>query len=231
MDEMDYHDVDPHSWKGMQEDALEREFRKEREQPNKNTRKAMSNIQVEVIGITGPEFVKTAKGGYNTLEVAYKSSGKVSGKKLVDFAGQEVFKTFKDAKNGDIFDVVSMKDKNDYWQWTKATRSSAESSEQEAEEVATSENSTDAGSETASSKRSNGSTGGRGKVTGSNYETPEERTLRREFDRFKHNEIRRQSCLNIAISTLSESDKATLSVDEITKLAEQFDVWVQKANA
>lgn len=65
-------------------------------------------------------------GGYKVAEVAYKDEqGKVQGKKVMSFINQPVFNVISEAKQGDVFDVVSEKDDNGYWQWTSINKSTA----------------------------------------------------------------------------------------------------------
>lgn len=181
----------------------------------------MSKQILEIISVTGPEFVKTPRGGYNFVEVAYKKDGKVAGKKLIDFANKGVFNFVKGLKQGDKIEVTAEKDSNDFWQWTNAALASgASESVGEADaEVEQTEGSTDAGSETTTSRSP---VRGRGKVTGSNYETPEERAIRREFDRVKHRQIGRQGCINSAIAYMNANFKE-ITVEDILETAKKFE--------
>ena len=82
----------------------------------------MRNFKVEIVNVTPPQFVKTAKGGYNVLEVAYKSDGKVTGKKLMDFASKAAFDLLLNAKQGEVFDVESEKNDKGYFDWIPALK-------------------------------------------------------------------------------------------------------------
>lgn len=76
------------------------------------------HINIQVIKVTKPEKVKTAKGGYKSLEITYKdlSDGKVGGHKLVDFKYPEVFDAVSLAKEDSVYSVN--KEKIDgYWAW------------------------------------------------------------------------------------------------------------------
>lgn len=75
-------------------------------------------FNIQVIKVTKPEKVKTAKGGYKSLEITYKdlSDGKVGGHKLVDFKYPEVFDAVSLAKEDSVYSVN--KEKIDgYWAW------------------------------------------------------------------------------------------------------------------
>lgn len=75
-------------------------------------------FNIQVIKVTKPEKVKTAKGGYKSLEITYKdlSDGKVGGHKLVDFKYPEVFDAVSLAKEDSVYSVN--KEKIDgYWNW------------------------------------------------------------------------------------------------------------------
>ena len=186
----------------------------------------MANIKIEVIAIVGPSYIKTPRGGYNQIEVAYKDgAGKVGGKKLVDFnskevsTNEEVFKIAKGFQPGERYSVTSEKI-GDYWYWTSisAANESAEQTDGQAP-------ASDAGNQNGSSEaRPAGATGVRGKVTGSNYETPEERKLRRDFDQLKHKQIGRQGCINSALEYMTANYKE-FSVDEVLETAEKFRAW------
>lgn len=206
------------------DNPLEREFINERKGIKKNT---MTQLKIEVIGVTGPSFVKTPRGGYNAIEVAYKGpDGKVAGKKLVDFANKNIFATFKDAVQGERFNVESTKDDNGFWQWNSATQS-PEGAEQEVSEVSEGDAGASQGSGDADAGRAAGpskSTYSRGKVTGSNYETPDERKLRRDFDQLKHKQIGRQGCINSAIAYMNANYKE-VTVEDILETAEKFRAW------
>lgn len=74
-------------------------------------------MQIEVLSTSVED-----KGKYKQLEVAYKGSdGKVSSKKIMSFAAPDVFKVLSNAKQGDSFDVTTVKNDKGYWDWTSAT--------------------------------------------------------------------------------------------------------------
>lgn len=154
---------------------------------------AQAKFSIKVLSISEPSFTKTPKGGYNQIEVAFKKDGKVEGKKLIDFKYPEVYKFFKGLKGGENVNVTSIKGEDDkFWNWSAATIESGETVDAPAEqESGASEPAVDARAATKSS----GATSGRGKVTGSNYETSAERARRQVY-------IVRQSSISAAIDLL-----------------------------
>lgn len=74
-------------------------------------------MRVEVINV-----VVENKGKYRVADVSWKNQdGKVDGKKLMSFVNKDVFKTFSEAKQGDVFDVKPVKNDKGYWDWVEAT--------------------------------------------------------------------------------------------------------------
>ena len=63
---------------------------------------------------------QTAKNGraYEIAEVLYEADGKKQTKKIMSFSNPGVFKTLKDSKKGDTYEVSLQKDDKGYWQWT-----------------------------------------------------------------------------------------------------------------
>lgn len=172
------------------------------------------NKQFEILSVGQITKTPTARGGsYSSVEVAYKdlsNGGKVEGKKIVDFNSKEVFNGVQQLKQGDVISVTLDKDPKGYWQWTGFAPSEAGA----------------ASSNTVTQSRTgnvtaSGTVGG--KVAGSNYETPAERKLRRDFEEKKHRQIGRQGCLNAAINFTIGDD---LNSDEIIALAKEFEAFV-----
>ena len=171
----------------------------------------MASITIEVISVGQVTRVATAKGGYNALEVAYRKDGKVEGRKLVDFASKEVFKKAQEMVVGQSYRITLEKDKNDYWQWA-----AIDISQSEGDAVAT-----DSPRGAAASQKS---TGAVGRVTGSNYETPEERAIRQRL-------IVRQSSLTAALTLLiHNSPKNPIDPADVKSQAEAYVEWVFKTN-
>jgi hypothetical protein len=75
-------------------------------------------MQIEVINVTGPSAVPGKK--YKIIEVAFKFDGKVSGKKLLDFANPSLFLEVAKWQQGQFYEVSTKKDDNGYWQWINA---------------------------------------------------------------------------------------------------------------
>lgn len=179
-------------------------------------------MQIEVLSISQPAFTKTPKGGYNKIEVAYKNDGKVQGKVLVDFDNKEVpnqskvYEFFTNAKQGDVVDVALEKGEK-YWNWTAVTKfiPSAEIEKDPRKIGGTPENSSD-----NDGKQSGGRPyAGRGRVAGSNYETPGERAARQRY-------IVRQSSVSNAITTLARDGTKALDPKEVIEIAKVYEAFV-----
>lgn len=70
-------------------------------------------MQIEVLSVSVED-----KGKYKMMEVAYKSDGKVTSKKVMSFGNAaDVFKRLTNAKPGDTFDIKSEKNDKGYWDW------------------------------------------------------------------------------------------------------------------
>jgi hypothetical protein len=148
---------------------------------------------IEIIDVGSPESVKTGKGQYQTLQVSFKNEqGQVQGKKLMSFSNPTVFKDIQGYAKGDRIDVLTVKE-GDYWQWKAIDKEGEAPPRAEAPK----------------------STGGGGKVIGSNYETAEERARRQVY-------IIRQSSLGTAVELLGQG----ASVDAVVKTAKQFEAYV-----
>ena len=170
----------------------------------------MATIIANVIDVSQPQFVKTVKGGYNFIEVAYKKDGKVEGKKVMDFghnAAKDVFNFIKGVKAGDVLNVTLEK-VNDFWTWVGV--------EKEGNTTGTAGSVDHAalpGTVAQSSAKS-------GRVVGSNYETSDERAARQRL-------IVRQSSLTAALNlAVHNNPKTPLSADIIMNSAEEFVNWV-----
>jgi hypothetical protein len=150
---------------------------------------------VTLIDVSQPQSVKTQRGSYQSLEVSYRNeSGQVQGKKLMSFANPAVFKEIQEFAKDDRLDIETFKDDNGYWQWKNIAK------EGEAPPKA--------------------STGGKAntRVTGSNYETSDERAKRQVY-------IVRQSSISNAVDLLTASGKG-VKVDEVLSVAKQFEDYV-----
>ncbi len=160
-------------------------------------------MQVNVVDVSNLN-THTAKNGrqYQSVEVMYKNDqGQAQNKKLMSFANPAVFKAAQEWQKGDVIHVSTEKDANGYWQWTA---------------VGGADDTTDTGGSSAPSTQGNAAKPAT-RVSGSNYETKEERAARQVM-------IVRQSSLSNAVATLGiEGSKATANdVITLAKLYEQF---------
>ncbi len=160
-------------------------------------------MQVNVIDVSNLN-THTAKNGreYQSVEVMYKNDqGQAQNKKLMSFANPSVFKAAQAWNKGDVVHVSTEKDTNGYWQWTAVGNADSVSDKRSDDAPATQ------GTAAKSTTR----------VSGSNYETKEERAARQVM-------IVRQSSLSNAVATLGiEGSKATANdVISLAKLYEDF---------
>ena len=134
---------------------------------------------------------KNGKGTYGKLTVAYRDDkGKLSEKSILSFTNPAMFKAFERAEAGAEINVKSEK-VGDYWNWTAILTEGETSSPQQAP--------------------ANNAT----RVTGSNYETKEERALKQRY-------IVKQSSLSAAVSILTVGAKTPPEVDAVIALADKF---------
>lgn len=154
-------------------------------------------MQIQIIDVGTPN-THAAKNGrsYQSIEVTYKGAdGKVGNKKLMSFSNPEVFKRISALTKGNSIDVVTTKDEAGYWQWTGINDDTTPSATP---------------SQTTSAPTT--------RVTGSNYETAEERAARQRL-------IVRQSSLTAAIAILKVG-KDSVTNEEVLELAEELTDWV-----
>lgn len=184
-------------------------------------------FQIEVLSVVGPVKNQKGKNSWNAVEIAYKKDGKIEGKKVVDFNGdkqydaiaKEVFAKAIIAKQGEVYNVEAEKI-NDFWNWVGFERVG----EGAAQTASESKASTPASGEGVKAPEVRANGGGSGRVTGSNYETPEERTVRQRH-------IARQSSLGYALTLLTHnSPKAVVEEAAVEALAERFVQFVYKAD-
>lgn len=158
-------------------------------------------MQITVIDVGTPN-THTAKNGrsYQSMEVTYKGeNGNVSSKKLMSFSNPEVFNTAKSWQKGDAVNVNAQKDDNGYWQWVGIL------GEGESSPVAQASSSTPSKSSST-------------RVTGSNYETKEERAQRQVM-------IVRQSSISSAVNVLTAEGKQP-TVAQVLGMAKEFENFV-----
>jgi hypothetical protein len=158
-------------------------------------------MQITVIDVGAPN-THAAKNGrsYQSMEVTYKNEqGQTQSKKLMSFSNPEVFKQAKEWQKGDSVNVNMTKDDAGYWQWVSIGEAgSAPSTPPQAF----------TGSKPAQGAR----------VTGSNYETPEERAKKQVY-------IVRQSSISSAIDLL-KSNGNDVKVENVLSVAKQLEDYV-----
>ncbi|HET8689565.1 MAG TPA: hypothetical protein VFM18_23390 [Methanosarcina sp.] len=142
---------------------------------------------------------------YEKAEVLYEAFGKKDTKNIVSFSNPEVFKTIKDSKKGDEFEVTVTKDKNGYNQWSSIGP------------VGSSQPASAASNGADNKPKSAGSLGGR------DYESKEERDRRQVL-------IVRQSSLTNAIAVLTTGSKTPPDPEAVKKLAQEFVDFVFQAD-
>lgn len=158
-------------------------------------------MQITVIDVGTPN-THTAKNGrsYQSMEVTYKGeNGNVASKKLMSFANPEVFKQASTWEKGANVNINAQKDDNGYWQWVGILGDGETPPVTQQAQAST------------SSKPST-------RVTGSNYETKEERAERQVM-------IVRQSSLSNAVATFAlDGTKATPK--QVISLARTYEDYV-----
>ena len=150
---------------------------------------------INIIDVGQPN-THAAKNGrsYQSIEVTYKAeNGQVANKKLMSFSNPSVFNHIKGLAKGAVINVTTTKDAAGYWQWTGIGGDNEVTESTQAKPAAT----------------------GGGRVTGSNYETKEERAARQVY-------IIRQSSISSAVELLGQGK----SVDEVLSVAKQFEAYV-----
>ena len=154
-------------------------------------------MQIEIVEVSREDKPSSnGKGTYGQLTVLYKTNGKVAEKKLMSFVNPSVFKHLEKAQRGDSINVTSVKnEKTGFWDWTAIG----------GDEVATS---------TSAAPQSTNT-----RVTGSNYETKEERALRQRY-------IIRQSSISSAVASLVPGAKSALNAGDVLRLAKEFEDYV-----
>lgn len=187
-------------------------------------------FNIEVLSVSQPTYTKTAKGGYNQIEVAFKKDGKVDGKKLIDFKFPEVYKAVVAMKQGDKATVTSEKNDGDkYWTWILVSPLTGSAGTTEENKGADKQPEQPAVDHAGVDKRDQAAPAARGRVTGSNYETPAERARRQVY-------IVRQSSITAAIELLklqmsAGETTANFDVDPVVEIARKFEAYVFEKEA
>jgi hypothetical protein len=147
--------------------------------------------------------VPTAKGSYQTADVAYKNNsfqGKVEGKKVMSFgATKDSFSTLALAQPGESYEVTIVKNDKGYNDWVSMAKAEAGASSPAVSAPA-------GGKAPAATPRST-------------YETPEERAQRQVL-------IVRQSSLSASVNLLLAGAKTPPSVESVLAVAKQFEDYV-----
>lgn len=182
---------------------------------------ATQQLDIEIIAVGNPAFTKTARGGYSSMEIAFKNhsfEGKVEGKKLVDFNDKAVFEFFKGLKQGDRVLVTKEKGETDqYWKWVGAALSTGSPAGAPAE----------TGGSVGQPPQGDAGARPTGRVVGNNY--AEKNEIDRErlaFDQVKHRQIGRQGCLNTAVNILSGQSPAGINVNQVIAVSAQLEEYV-----
>jgi hypothetical protein len=151
---------------------------------------------INIVDVGTPSTKASSNGrSYQEIEVTYKTeNGQVSNKKLMSFSNPSVFNHIKGLAKGDAVNVTTVKNAKGFWDWTGIGN--------EGDAPVATQN-----------KPTAAQAGGR--VTGSNYETKEERAARQVY-------IIRQSSLSTAVELLGQGK----SVDEVIATAKQFEAYV-----
>lgn len=164
---------------------------------------------INVIDVGTPN-THTAKNGrsYQSMEVTFKNdAGDVKSKKLMSFANADVFKSAQTWEKGTTVNVDAQKDDNGYWQWV-GILDGASAPVGEVKEAS-------ASVELNTPKPAPKST----RVTGSNYETKDERAERQVM-------IIRQSSLANAVATLALDKDKGASPEDVMRLAKVYEEYV-----
>lgn len=155
-------------------------------------------MQISVIDVGQPTTHAGNNGrSYQMIEVAYKNeSGQIQQKKLFSFRNPDVFKEAQTWEKGQAVHVQAEKNDKGYWEWIGLGEAAANSSP----------------APQASKPSSNT------RVTGSNYETKEERAARQVM-------IVRQSSISSAVSALTAGNTIP-TIDQILIMAKGFEDYV-----
>ena len=154
---------------------------------------------INIIDVGQPN-THAAKNGrsYQSIEVTYKAeNGQVANKKLMSFSNPTVFNHVKGLAKGDTINVQTTKDAAGYWQWTGIGGDNEGTESTQAKPAAT----------------------GGGRVTGSNYETKEERAARQIY-------IIRQSSISSAVELVAATSTEPTTVDNVINIAKKFEAYV-----
>jgi hypothetical protein len=168
----------------------------------RNKFKEIMNITILSVDI---KTVPTAKGSYQTADVAYKNNsfqGKVEGKKVMSFgATKDSFATLATAQPGQTYEVQIVKNDKGYNDWISMAQAVPGGVIPGASTPAAT-----TGKPASAAPRST-------------YETPEERAQRQVL-------IVRQSSLSSAVSLLTTGAKTPPSTQAVVEAAKAFEAYV-----
>ena len=136
------------------------------------------------------ETVTKGRNKWQVASVSYTKDGEARVQKLLSFSNPDSFAVVQTLNPGDIVDVTITKNDQGYNQWAKVEKVTA-----------------------GNKAGTNAPTSGR--VTGSNYETPEERKV-------KQLHIARQNSVGNAVAMLTPGAKAPLELDKVLELADSL---------
>ena len=149
------------------------------------------NVVVKEVNV---ENVVKGKTRYSKAVVTYDFKGETRTQNIMSFANPDVFKKVQALEPGQTIAVELTKNAQGYNEWAKVDVASDEPKDAKAAPTG-------------------------GKVTGSNYETREERAAKQVL-------IVRQSCLAQAVAYVVGTKEQVESNEELLKLADQFVDWV-----
>ncbi len=152
-------------------------------------------MRVKILDVAVENIVK-GKSRYSKAAVAYSFNGEARTQNIMSFANPAVFKAVQD-KVGQEVDIVLTKNAAGYSEWASIDAADAGASPA-----------------TASASSPAASTAAPTRVTGSNYETPQERASKQVY-------IVKQSSLSAAIN-LATANKEKATPAEIIATAQQF---------
>ena len=154
-------------------------------------------MQITIVDVGTPAS-KTSSNGrlYQEIELMYKDDqGKASSRKIMSF-NTKLYQAIQGLQKGNIVSIQRQKnDKTGYWDWVGLT----EGAEAVAQPEAKSSSPT--------------------RVTGSNYETKEERAARQIM-------IVRQSSLSTAVTALAVGGKTPIDVQQVIDYAKKLEAYV-----
>lgn len=155
-------------------------------------------MQITIIDV-GTPATKTASTGrqYQEIELMFKdSTGKPNSKKIMSF-NSDLYKAVQGLQRGALVSVQRVKnDKTGYWDWVSIGEGVEEMAEQRPQTAAPAT-----------------------RVTGSNYETKEERAARQVL-------IVKQSSLSTAVAALAIGAKSSPTASDVIAYAKQLEDYV-----